>query len=471
MNIQELLIFRQELILTLVIFVLLILKLSLREHPGQVKNLFFINALLLVNLVAGLFPFETGSLFGGMYQTNPVFVIEKNLLNLGTFLVALQVYDWLKNNVNAIDFYLVLLSTLLGMFFMISSGHFLMFYLGLELATIPVAALAAFEKDKPRSAEAGIKMILSSAFSSGFLLLGISLLYGSTGTLAFSELAPALTGTGLQVFALVLVFAAFAFKISLVPFHLWTADVYEGSPIGITSYLSVISKSAVIFIFLSVLYTVFGGMFEVWKNILFVASVITMTTGNIFALRQNNLKRFLAFSSIAQAGYIVIGILGSSAFGMTSVVYFILIYIFSNLGAFGVVSAISQKTGKERLEDYKGLYQTNPRLSLLMLLSMFSLAGIPPTAGFFGKFFLLTAAAGQGLYILVLIATLNMIISLYYYLRVVRVMVIDKNEQPIEQVAVSGVAKAGLTVCAVGIIITGFISQVFDYIYSLSFGM
>jgi len=471
MTTEILSIMRHEVVLTLLFLVFLIWKLIRPDEKQNHNTLVFINVALFLNLVIGFLPFTAGTLFSEMYVTDSVLVLEKNILNLGTLIVSFQAYDWLKNNKHAIEYYLLLLSALLGMFFIISSGNFLMFYLGLELATIPIAALASFEKDKLRSAEAGIKLMLNSAFSSGLLLFGLSLIYGTTGSLNFNVVAEAITGNELQILALILIFAGFAFKIAIVPFHFWAADVYEGAPVTITAYLSVISKSAVIFVLLSVLYKVFHQMIEVWLNILFITSVLSMTIGNLFAIRQNNLKRFLAFSSIAQAGYILLGIMGSSELGMSSVIFFVLIYIFSNLGAFGVVSSIAATTGKETISDYKGLYLTNPKLSLLMLLAMFSLAGVPPTAGFFGKFFLLAAAAGKGYYILLIIATLNMVISLYYYLMIVKAMFIDKSEEPVETIISSGFSKLGLVVCGLGIIVVGFISGIFDFIYSISYGV
>lgn len=366
------------------------------------------------------------------------------------------------------EFFMLMLSALLGMFFLISSGNLLMFFLSLELATIPVAAMANFDLDKKRSSEAAMKMILTSAFSSGILLFGISLIYGATGTIRFPELTQYLDGSPLQILAFVFLFAAFAFKLSVVPFHLWTADVYEGSPMAATSFLSVISKGAVAFIFIATLYKVFQPMHGVWYNMVMILSIATMIIGNLFALRQQNIKRFLAFSSIAQVGFILVGISGNSKDGLASVVYFILIYVFSNLAAFGVAAAISSQTGKENIDDYKGLYQTNPFLSWILALALFSLAGIPPTAGFFGKLFLLTAGASNGSYFFITIAALNMIISLYYYLRVVRAVFMEKNEQPVERIQVGLSAKLGMMICAAGIVLAGLLSWIYDYIQSLS---
>ncbi len=457
---------KAELMITIIIFILLFLKLSDKTWKNE-RLLNFINALLFINLASGFFYIPTGNLFGDMFLTNELLTLEKNFLNLGTLIISLQSYHWLKNHKHVPEFYMLLLSTLLGMFFMISSSNLLMFYLGLELSTIPLAALSNFDLDKRRSSEAAFKMIMSSAFSSGLLLFGISLLYGSTGTLDFAELATQLNGNSLQIFSFILLIAGFGFKISAVPFHLWTADVYEGSPVAVTSYLSVISKGAILFVMVSVFYNVFTPIANSWYNMIFLISVATMIIGNLFALRQQNMKRFLAFSSIAQVGFILVGLSGQSAEGSSSVIYFILIYIFSNLGAFGVISLVSAITGKENMDDYKGFYKTNPLLSWVLAISLFSLAGVPPMAGFFGKFFLLFAGAGRGDYLLIVIAALNMVVSLYYYLKVIKAMFMDVNENPIEKVHSNWQPKIAMAICIGGILITGMASGAYNYIHSL----
>jgi NADH-quinone oxidoreductase subunit N len=410
-----------------------------------------------------------------MYEVDSIRLIMKNILNTGVLLVLIQSITWLQKEENrdkTNEYYLLVVSTLIGMDFMISAGHFIMFYLGLELATIPIAALAAYDRFNNKSAEAGIKLILISSLSSGTLLYGLSMIYGTTGTLYFHEVSQLFAGkSGLEVLGFIFFFAGMAFKISIVPFHLWTADVYEGSPVNVTSYLSVISKGAALFIFVIVLFTVFPVLVKTWNRAIYVTSVLTMTIGNLFAIRQHNLKRFLAFSSISQAGYILLGIIGGGQTGMASVVYYVLVYIFSNLAAFGVVAAISNSTGKENIEDYNGLYLTNPRLSLIMMLAMFSLAGIPPVAGFFGKFFLFAAAAEKGFYLLVTIAVLNTIISLYYYLLVVKAMFINKSETPVERFSSDFPTKLALGFCVAGIFATGFLSIIFEVIKKFSFGI
>ncbi|MBA3647354.1 MAG: NADH-quinone oxidoreductase subunit N [Chitinophagales bacterium] len=464
--IQFLILMKSELLVTVILFILLFIKIWGDKMKSDTV-ISVINILLLINLLAGFFGITEGTLFGDMFRTNSLITFEKNILNLGVFLISLQAYHWLKAHQHAIEFYLLMLSTLLGMFFMISSNNLLMFYLGLELSTIPLAALSNFDLEKRRSSEAAMKFIMSSAFSSGLLLFGISMLYGISGTLNFTELSSQINGNPLQLFSFILLFAGFGFKISVVPFHLWTADVYEGSPVSVTSYLSVISKGAILFVLISVLLTVFHNLQEVSYNILFLLSILTMVIGNLFALRQHNMKRFLAFSSIAQIGFILIGISGQSIAGNTSVVFFVLVYIFSNLGAFGVVSVVSELTGRETLEDYKGFYNNNPLLSWVLAISLFSLAGIPPTAGFFGKFFLLLAGAAKGNYVLITIAALNMVISLYYYLRIVRTMFMDTNEKPIERIKAGWFPKISLAICITGIVLTGIMSDAYQYIYSL----
>lgn len=461
---------RQELMITVLIFVLLVLKIAASEIKTRTL-LNGINLLLLANLIVGFFPCPDSTSFSGMFHTSRLIVLEKNMLNLGTLLISLQAYDWLKDHRHVPEFYMLLLATLAGFFFMISSGNLLLFYLGLELSSIPLAALASFDMEKRQSSEGAMKFILSAAFSSALLLFGISLLYGATGTLGFDTIAQRLDGSAFQLFAFILILSGFAFKLAAVPFHLWTADVYEGSPVTVTAYLSVISKGAVFFIFIQMLYTVFKPMAANWYKILILLSVLSITIGNLFALRQNRLKRLLAFSSIAQSGFILAGVIGSSRTGEASVVYFILIYIFSNLGAFGVVSLISARTGKETISDYRGLYANNPALSWVMAISLFSLAGIPPTAGFFGKFFLLMAGAGKGNYIYIGIAALNMVISLYYYLKVVKAIFMDKQEQPIEKLTIPLLPNIAFIVCVVGTIMTGLAGWIYDYIYSLSIGL
>ena len=471
MDITSFLIMKQELLLTLITLFILVSEISISDK----RRIIPISIVLFgVHTIFGFFYNSYGSIFGGMYQNNELVNLMKNILNLGVFIVLLQSSTWLseEENKNKIsEFFILIFSTLIGMNFMISSGDFLMFYLGLELATIPMAALVAYNTYDKKSSESGLKLIMSAAFSSAVMLFGVSLIYGQFGTLYFSELLSSDMTSPLAILAFLMIISGLSFKISLVPFHFWTADVYEGAPTNVTSYLSVISKGAAVFIFNILLFTVFRNIVDVWSDILYALAILTMTIGNLFAIRQTNIKRFLAFSSVAQAGFILLGLLGTNELGMATVVYFILIYIFSNLAAFGVVSSIENNSGKLNIEDYNGLYHTNPNMSLLMMLALFSLAGIPPLAGFFGKFFLFIAAAQNGYYWLIFIAVINATISLYYYLIVVKAMFINKNDNPIEKISNNWYMKISYIICFIGLIVIGFYSDIFEYINQISIGI
>ncbi len=462
---------RQEILLLTI--TLLLIAGEIFIHKNKKSSIVHLAIFLFgVHTIVGFLAIDESSLFGGMFRTNNLIHFFKNVLNVGVFILLLQSADWLQEKIiqqnKGTEFFILLFSSLLGMYFMISAGDFLMFYIGLELSTLPVAALAAYETSKRISSEAGIKFILSAGLASGVSLFGISLLYATSGSIYFNDIIEVITSADLTLLGFILFFAGLSFKISLVPFHFWTADVYEGAPISVASYLSVISKGAAVFILMILLFTVLKPLMHVWENIIYVIALATMFIGNLFALRQQNIKRFLAFSSIAQAGFILLGIITGTQLGTATVVYFVLIYIFSNLAAFGVVQAISLHSGKENMDDYNGLYRTNPNLSLVMMLALFSLAGIPPVAGFFGKFFLFTAAASKGYYLLVFLAVVNVTISLYYYLLVIRAMFIRKSEDPIPYFKNKIYMRLGLLISVIGILVLGLYSPLYDYIYELS---
>lgn len=470
MDWQKLILMRDELSLTVLLLLLLVLEIAMDSRRKQQLPTIAL-ALFALHTALGFLPLASGQLFGGMFHTTPMLQLMKNVLNTGVFLVLLQAHAYVRSEwvgrERMTEFYFLLFSSLLGAYFMISAGDFLMFYLGLELASLPVAALAAYELSRQRSAEAGIKLVLSAALASGVLLLGISFLYATGGSIYFEDLQKGLSPNALSVLGFLFFFSGLSFKISLVPFHFWTADVYEGAPISVTSYLSVVSKGAAVFVLGILLVQLFPLYADIWREILVVIAILTMTLGNLFALRQTNMKRFLAFSSIAQAGFILLGLLAGDSAGMTAVVYFVLIYAFSNLAAFGVVQAIALHTGKEKMSEYEGLYRSNPRLSLVMLLAMFSLAGVPPVAGFFGKFFLFMSAAGAGYYGLVLVAVINVVISLYYYLLVIRAMFLRKSEQPIAHFVSDLPMRISLVLCVAGILFLGLYSPVYEWVLGL----
>ena len=437
----------------------------------------FMCILMLLFIAANIVPFpnEDGELFGGMYLYKPVYGIIKSILAIGTLIVFLQSGSWLRREDTSFkrgEYYVLTLSTLLGMYFMISAGHFLMFFIGMELATVPMACLVALDKYRHNSAEAGAKFILSALFSSGLMLYGISFFYGTTGTLYFSDMVSRIDGSALQIMSMVFFFAGLGFKISLVPFHLWTADTYQGAPTNVTSYLSVISKGAAAFTLMVVLVKVFGNMVAQWQLMLYIVIILSITVANLFAIRQKDLKRFLAFSSISQAGYIMLAVISGTPYGMTSLIFYVLIYMVANLAAFGVISTVEQHSGgKVGMDDYNGLYRTNPKLAITMTLALFSLAGIPPFAGFFSKFFIFASAFEEGFHVLVFIALINTVISLYYYLLVVKAMFITPNDSPIATFRSDCGTRISLVLCLAGVIALGLVSSVFDGISLFSFGL
>ncbi|MBQ9555887.1 MAG: NADH-quinone oxidoreductase subunit N [Muribaculaceae bacterium] len=470
MDYSQFLLMPQEIGLLLVILLVFIYDTFMPERSQRYLPVFSVIMMALYTIYCFCFPAGEGEAFGGMFQSNAPTWVMKNILNVGVVLVLLQAVKWTNSDFVSVrrgEFYYLTMLTLLGMFFMISARHFLLFVIGLETASLPIAALAAFEKRYYESHEAAAKYIFTAIFSSAIFLLGISFVYGMSGTLYFKDIATALTGnhSALLIAALAFVIAGVGFKLSLVPFHLWTADVYQGAPTAVTSYLSVISKGAAAFSFLVILVQVFGAAYsQVWEWMLYAVIILTITLGNLFAIRQRNLKRFLAFSSISQAGYIMLGVIAVNVMGMSSMIYYVLVYIFSNLAAFGVIAAIERQTGKVTMDDYNGLFKTNPWLAFTMMLAMFSLGGIPPFAGFFSKFFIFVGACHQGsvaIYALVLIALVNTIISLYYYLLVVKAMFIRQDECVIPAFKSHWTERTGMILCVLGIIFIGLVSCIY----------
>ncbi|MDR2026018.1 MAG: NADH-quinone oxidoreductase subunit N [Prevotellaceae bacterium] len=422
-----------------------------------------------IHTVAGFFVSSEGTAFGGMYISSAMTVMMKNILNTATCFILMQSGQWLKSEPalkqREGEFYTLMSITLLGMYMMISAGNFMMLYISIEMAALPVACLAAYNKYRERSAEAGAKFILISALSSGIMMFGLSYLYGAMGTLYFSDLSTLVSSSPMTLLGFAFFFAGLAFKISLVPFHLWTADVYEGAPVGVTAYLSVVSKGAACFTLMFTLYRVFGNIEVVWYHILWGLSIATIIIGNLFAIRQKDIKRFFAFSSISQAGYIMLGIMGGPEQGITATVYYVLVYLFSNLAAFGVITSVENHSGRTDIAAYNGLYKSNPKLAFVMMVAVFSLAGIPPFAGFVSKFFIFAAVAAKGEYLLVFIALANTVVSLYYYLLIVKAMFINQADgQAVGRIRTDNYNKISLALCTVAILMAGLVSGIYGYI-------
>ena len=438
--------------------------------------------MLLMTLSNCLVHNEPTSAFGGIYVTSDAVNVMKAILTFGTLIVVIMSQSWVETQQRiAGEFYMLMMSTLLGMFVMMSSGSFLMFFLGLEMASVPLACMVAFDRHRRDSAEGAAKYILVATFSSGVMLFGISFIYAATGSLYFDNVAKAVgyyaaafdgmqSPTALLVMGLVFFFAGLGFKLSLVPFHFWTADTYQGAPTPVTGYLSVISKGAAALTLAIILMKALAPMAAYWELMLDVVIVVTITVGNLFAIRQSDLKRFMAFSSISQAGYIMLAVLGNSQMGIAALTYYVLVYVAANLAVFTVINVVEQRSELGRqpaIADLNGFYQTNPKLSFLLTLALFSLAGIPPFAGMFSKFFVFMAAAEQGsfaAYFVVFIALINTVVSLYYYLLIVKAMYITKTDSPLATFRSDEATRIALGVCPVGVALFGVCSCVFDWI-------
>ena len=420
---------------------------------------------------------DTITAFGGMYVATQAVNVMKMILTFGTFIVVMMADSWVATRQRiAGEFYMLILSTLLGMFVMMSSGNFLLFFLGLEMASVPLACMVAFDKDRKNSAEGAAKYILMATFSSGVMLFGISFIYAATGTLYFDDVATALgrhyLATPLSIMGLVFFFSGLGFKISLVPFHFWTADTYQGAPTPVTGYLSVISKGAAAITLCIILMKVFAPMLNYWEYMLYVVIVLSITVANLMAIRQNELKRFMAFSSISQAGYIMLAVVGYSQLGVAALTYYVLVYIVANMAVFTVINVVEQNNnGRTDMAAYNGFYQTNPKLSFLMTLALFSLAGIPPFAGMFSKFFVFMAGVQNGepmAYFVVFIALVNTVVSLYYYLLIVKAMYITKTDSPLPTFQSDQATKIALGICTAGIALFGVVSCIYEWIAAAS---
>ena len=473
MNYSQFLNMMPEAFLILWLVVVFVADFCLMKDEQKTKKLGLITMGALVCQTCLLFGVQDPqTAFGGIYVTSQMVNVMKIILTAGTLIVVIMSHTWLETNKKLSgEFFMLVLSTLLGMYMMMSSGSFLMFFLGLEMASVPMACMVAFDKKKKNSAEGAAKYILVATFSSGVMLFGISFIYAATGSLYFEDVTAALTTTPLTIMGLVFFFSGLGFKISLVPFHFWTADTYQGAPTPVTGYLSVVSKGAAALTLCIILTRVFGSMVDMWNPMLWIVIVLSITVANLFAIRQSELKRFMAFSSISQAGYIMLAVIGGDAqAGAAALTFYVLVYVVANMAVFTVISAVEHNGGSTLMSSFNGLYQTNPKLAFLMTLALFSLGGIPPFAGMFSKFFVFLAAVrGHEIapfwpYFVVLIALVNTVISLYYYLLIVKAMYITKEEHPLATFSLDGTTKLSLAICTLGICLFGVASCLYEWI-------
>ena len=482
MNYSQFLLMMPEATLVAIMIIVFFADLLMKGEQ-KAKSLGVLTALLLCVQLVPCFLANPEEAFGGMYVTSAAVNVMKVILTAGTLIVVVMAQTWLSptnqpsltSHPYSGEFYTLIVSTLLGMYVMMSSNHFLLFFLGLEMASVPMACLAAFDKWKKDSAEAAAKYVLVATFSSGVMLFGISFIYADAGTLYYSDICSKLSTSyifsPLMLMGLAFFFSGLGFKLSLVPFHFWTADTYQGAPTPVTGYLSVVSKGAAALTLCIILTKVFGAMVDLWNPMLWIVIMLSITVANLFAIRQSELKRFMAFSSISQAGYIMLAVIGADAHaGASALTFYVLVYVAANMAVFTVISAVEHNGGSTQMTAYNGLYKSNPKLALLMTLALFSLAGIPPFAGMFSKFFVFLAAVnGHNSmpfwpYFVVLVALVNTVISLYYYLLIVKAMYIIKEDNPLPTFSMDVATKLSLAICTAGICLLGVASCVYEWI-------
>lgn len=401
---------------------------------------------------------QPASVFGGMFLLDGYAVVFKAICLAAVIVVALMSEQFCSLiGMRQGEYYSLLLFSLVGMLLMASAGDLMVLYLGLELMALPIYALVGLHKREQRTSEAAIKYFLTGGFASALLLFGMSLLYGQTGTTDIAQIAEAivtrhLTANPAMLVALGLCLAGCCFKVAVAPFHLWTPDVYEGAPTIVTTFMSVGPKAAAFALFGRIFFFGLPHLHDYWGPILAGLALLTMAVGNITALCQQSLKRMLAYSSVAHAGYAVLGLLAGTAEGMAATMTYLVVYLFMNLGAFAILMLLAApgKAG-ESLDDCKGLASRHPLAAALMLVFLFSLTGIPPTGGFIGKFYLLKAAFTAGYTLTVVGAVLFSAVSAYFYLRVVRYMYMS---EPLKQgeLAISSGMNAALALCLLGVL-------------------
>ncbi|VAX30153.1 NADH-ubiquinone oxidoreductase chain N [hydrothermal vent metagenome] len=436
---------------------LLVLLVELVIHKKETVGLLTI---VSVAIVAYYIPQSFGKAFGGMFISDGYSVFFKFIFFINLILTVLLSMRYLViEEANHGEYYALIMFSTLGMMIMASAGDLIVLYLGLELMALSTYVLAGFIRHDIRSNEAALKYFLLGAFSSALLLYGITMIYGLTGTTDISLIGAAVAEKGLNIpmfLAIIFLMVAFGFKIALAPFHMWAPDVYEGAPTSITAFMSVGPKAAGFAAFGRVFLTGFGPLSADWTGILIVLSILTMAVGNIIAIQQSNIKRMLAYSSVAHAGYAVLGIIVGGIEGVAAMMNYLFIYGFMNIGAFAVVIMLRSKGFQgEELEDYKGLARTHPLAAAMMLIFMFSLAGIPPTAGFIGKFYLFKAVIGAGYIWLAVVAVIFSAISAYFYLRVVMYMYMLEPEGEAVTLSLSPSLGLALLITTLAVIFIG----------------
>ena len=424
-----------ELFLSIAIMFLLMLGVFIKKSFKLVNLLTILSLLFAIVLILNQ-PNEIVKIFNESYIIDRLSIFMKVLTLLFCFFVLLSSKDYIKNNnIDKIEYPIIILASTLGMILMISSYDLIIFYLGLELQSLCLYILASFKRDDERSTEAGLKYFVLSALASGLLLYGCSLIYGFTGSTNFEIISANLdeANTG-AVFGIVFIIVGLAFKVSAVPFHMWTPDVYEGSPTSVTSFFALVPKIAAISVFIRFMYVPFVNVISQWQTIIIFLSIASMILGAVAAIGQSNIKRLMAYSSIGHMGYALAGIAAGTNAGIQSTIIYLTIYLVMNLGAFGCIFMMKRENiFYENINDLSGLSKNHPMLALSFLIILFSLAGIPPLAGFFAKFYVFMAVIEVKMYALAIIGLVTTVISAFYYLRIIKVIYFDKPKKPFEE--------------------------------------
>jgi NADH-quinone oxidoreductase subunit N len=407
---------------------LVVLVLGLVTPAGEKKGIGYFTcfSLAITLIIACMLHGVSGTAFGSMYVVDPFSSFFKIAFLVAALLIAMFSVSYVeKLGYHQSEFFALMVFALLGMMLMASAADFIIFYVALEMMTIPFIILTAFRHGDKKSSEAGMKYMLLSAMSSAVLLYGLSILYGVAGSTQYDDVLVMLAAGSLQpltVMGLVFLIAAFGFKISMVPFHMWSPDIYEGAPTPVTAFLAVGSKTAALAAMLRMFMIAIPDTREVWLILVIILSALTIVVGNFVAIPQTNIKRMLAYSSIAHAGYLLMGLVAFTDLGVSAIMFYAMIYVFANAGAFACVTAIGNYTGSDEIKDYSGMWKRSPVISAVLLLCLLSLGGIPPMAGFVGKFYLFTAIIDQGYLWLAFLGIGMSMVSVYYYLIVAKVM-------------------------------------------------
>ena len=424
-----------ELFLSIVIMFLLMLGVFVKKSFKLVNLLTILSLLFAIALILNQ-PNEIIKIFNESYIIDRLAIFMKVLTLLFCFFVLLTSKDYVEsNNIDKIEYPVIILASTLGMILMISSYDLIIFYLGLELQSLCLYILASFKRDDVRSTEAGLKYFVLSALASGLLLYGCSLIYGFTGSTNFEIISANLdeANTG-AVFGIVFIIIGLAFKVSAVPFHMWTPDVYEGSPTSVTSFFALVPKIAAISVFIRFMYVPFINVISQWQTIIIFLSIASMILGAVAAIGQTNIKRLMAYSSIGHMGYALAGLATGTNSGIQSTIIYLTIYLVMNLGAFGCIFMMKRENVfYENINDLSGLSKNHPMMALSFLIILFSLAGIPPMAGFFAKFYVFMAVIEVKMYALAIIGLVTTVVSAFYYLRIIKIIYFDKPKKPFEE--------------------------------------